>query len=28
LFIPGGFVGSFEVIAPLKKTYAIVSPAA
>jgi len=28
LFIPGGFVGSFEVLEPLKKTYAIVSGAA
>jgi uncharacterized cupin superfamily protein len=28
LFIPGGFVGSFEVLEPLKKTYAIVSRAA
>ncbi|MFM8768984.1 MAG: cupin domain-containing protein [Rubrivivax sp.] len=27
LFIPGGFVGSFEVLEPLKKTYAIVSAA-
>jgi uncharacterized cupin superfamily protein len=25
LFIPGGFVGSFEVLEPLKKTYAILS---
>jgi uncharacterized cupin superfamily protein len=28
MFIPGGFIGSFEVLEPLKKTYAIVSGAA
>ena len=25
LLIPGGFVGSFEVLEPLKKTYAILA---